>query len=228
MESMAFQVVCGCGCPGVLMDVKNADLEAWRKVANAGQIAGLQCATCGCPHDLADGGTSILTTQVAKPKINLLSVSGGPAAGGTPVTIAGHALAIGTLVVRFGGIPALNMRARSSASVTVDSPPGKFHLMTAGSMLGTLMPGDQITGVGSGKTATIVEAHVDQGYLLVSLPSGPFSNGEVVQRSVGNSVTLAAIAQPLVVVGVDVSVENEHGQRHTGGVLAGSFTYTTP
>ena len=81
--------------------------------------------------------------------------------------------------------------------------------------------GETITGVTSGATATCI----DGPGLVIQSPSGPFTAGEEITG--GSSGARAQLANPTWYDGtVDVSVENDHGQRHTGGSLTGVFEFT--
>lgn len=150
---MDFQIGCVCCNDKPLIVVKNASLAAWQEAIANGQIKNLTCTGCGCCYDPCDDGDCISQEDISCPKIVSIDVATGPAAGGTAVTLAGHAFDIGTLVVKFGGVAATNIRNNQSDSVTVDTP-----------------------------------AHA------------------------------AGV--------VDVTVENEFGQRAAGGKLVGAFTYT--
>lgn len=151
---MDFQITCPCCGDEVLVDVRNASLAAWQEVVANGQMVDCTCEGCGCAYNPADAGGSISQVDVSRPAIDSINVETGSVAGGTAVIITGHALDIGTLVVKFDGVQATNLRNNTGGSVTVDTP-----------------------------------AH---------------SAGVV-----------------------DVSVENEHGQREEGGQLDDAFTYTT-
>jgi hypothetical protein len=208
------------------MVVAIADLAAWQAVIAKGQITDITCATCKCEHGLVDGGDHVGQARTPKPRLDSIDVGTGSAAGGTTVTLTGHALNVGTLVVKFSGIAASIVGSPSSSHAVVTSPAGNFKLLTQGAVTGALSPGDTITGMSSGKTATIVS--VGSGFLIVSSPSGAFTSSEVVQKDGSNHVQLSDAADPLINNPVDVTVENENGQKKTGGALAGAFAYTLP
>ena len=60
-------------------------------------------------------------TFLARPEVGKLSVKGGPATGGTVVTVTGAGFA-GPVTVSFGGIPATSVTVNSTTSLTVTSP----------------------------------------------------------------------------------------------------------
>jgi hypothetical protein len=183
------------------------------------------CSDCGCQYDLHDGTTLIDTTDVSKPRIDSVDPAGGAVAGGTPVTVTGHALDHGAaLAIKFGGVAGTNVRNRTSASALVDAPAGTVKLLTQGAVTGALATGDVITGASSGHTATIVEAAPGAGWLRVSAPTGHFQAGEFVQKDVLNKVQLAATNQ--FNGSCDMEVSNEFGQRATGGKLVNGYAYT--
>jgi hypothetical protein len=81
--------------------------------------------------------------------------------------------------------------------------------------------GETVTGETSGETGTV--STLDP--LRVTDPSGAFTAGEDI--SGGTSAAMATLDGATPMDGaVDVTVENDWGQRETGAVLAGAFTYT--
>lgn len=80
---------------------------------------------------------------------------------------------------------------------------------------------ETITGQSSGATATMLSAAA----LEITGPSGPFTAGEEILGA--SSGAMAQLDNPTWYDGtVGVSVENDHGQRQSGGSLAGAFQYT--
>ena len=81
--------------------------------------------------------------------------------------------------------------------------------------------GETLTGATSSATATLLSVSG----LWIQGPSGPFTAGEEV--SGGTSGARAQLADPTWYDGaVDVTVENENGQRTSGGTLAAGFEFT--
>lgn len=60
----------------------------------------------------------------ASPRIDSISPTSGPVAGGTAVTIVGRRLDFGTLTVEFAAAAGTNVRDRLYAHATADSPAG--------------------------------------------------------------------------------------------------------
>lgn len=64
------------------------------------------------------------STFKAAPRIDSITPTSGPAAGGTAVTIVGRRLDFGALTVEFAAVAGTNVRDRLYAHATVDSPAG--------------------------------------------------------------------------------------------------------
>lgn len=69
-----------------------------------------------------------------------------------------------------------------------------------GGITGTIADNASVSGVTSSATATVVHCSATQ-ILLETIASGPFQDGEVVQVSAGNSVTISDTGLTVVVVG---------------------------
>lgn len=123
MTAFAFTVDCHCGC-GTIVAVTNSNLAVWQNTIAAGDIGNIGCGTCGCEHVLQDGGSQLNTSQVCKPRIDSVAPATGPAAGGTAVTVTGHCLNSGGLVVKFGGVVGANLRSVTATSAIIDAPVG--------------------------------------------------------------------------------------------------------
>jgi len=81
--------------------------------------------------------------------------------------------------------------------------------------------GEAVTGQTSGETATMLTG----GLLEFTGPSGAFTPGEEILGA--SSGAMAQLGNPSWYDGtVDVSVENDHGQRQSGGSLLGAFQFT--
>lgn len=111
-----FNLACAC-CSITLVSATNSNIGSWRGVARSG---GLSCGACGC--QLRIPGAPEDAVCVGPPKVTSIDVATGPAAGGTAVTLSGHALDIGSLQVFFGETPGVNLRSVTDGSAVVDSP----------------------------------------------------------------------------------------------------------
>ncbi|MGC7402303.1 IPT/TIG domain-containing protein [Pandoraea pneumonica] len=75
------------------------------------------------------GGTSAIAaadkyTYVAGPLLTLATPSGGPASGGTTVTLTGANFVVGSTTVTFGGVAATGVTVSSATSLTATTPAG--------------------------------------------------------------------------------------------------------
>ena len=82
----------------------------------------ITCGACGCQQDLIDTGSGVGVADTSQPRVDSANIGAGPSAGGTAVTLAGHRLNFGSIVVRFGGVPGVNLRSQSNGALTIDSP----------------------------------------------------------------------------------------------------------
>lgn len=116
-----------CLCPGCigrgLIIATNASLSAWRLQAH--NFTGITCPHCGCTQDLADGVSYIAQVDRAAPKISGLSPIQGQA--GSTVTITGHRLNYGNLVVKFG----------ASNATIIDRQENMVHVTVPANVVGT-------------------------------------------------------------------------------------------
>lgn len=86
-------------------------------------VLGLLVAGLVVIWPLAGASASAPALESLGPKISKLAPNGGPAAGGTSVTITG-ANFDGVVVVEFGGVPATSVSVNSPTSITAETPPG--------------------------------------------------------------------------------------------------------
>lgn len=220
---MDFIVTCECDCiGGPLMTVSGASLEAWQTVIANGGIRQITCAECGCQYDPKNNTTSIGQVDVSRPRIDSIGVITGPRAGGTSVTITGHSLSIGNLVVKFDGMAGTGVVVGDDDHATVTTPAAAIvRVKTRGGIIGTLAMNDVLTGDSSGVSGTF--KGWAGAYLLLSDLTGSVTAGEWFKKDDINRVQIAASD---VYGPCDVTVENENGQRTDGGSLIGAFTYT--
>src|SRR6516162_8074333 len=123
MTDFAFPCHCGCFDGANLISVVGGDLAAWQDHIAAGKFDVFTCYECGCDHELQDGDTQINAELCCSPRIDSLDVTSGFAAGGDTITITGHCLNVGTLIVRFGGVEGVNVRNIKHESAVVYTPP---------------------------------------------------------------------------------------------------------
>jgi len=122
MTKCDFEVHCSCDCVNSrLAHVQNGDLDAWRVIAQNKSMT-FGCDHCNCEYQLEDKITSISVKDISKPTLASLDIKSSPIAGGVLVTLTGHALSIGTLVVKFGEVVVTNFRINSDTSATVNAP----------------------------------------------------------------------------------------------------------
>jgi hypothetical protein len=213
-----------CGrCATTLFTVAGGDGEAWKADAASGGHKST-CGACGCTYTTEDDGNpsgGVQAKDLSEPKIVSLDVTTGPIAGGTTVQLTGDAFQVpgATAVVKFGGLTAAPT-VLDDTSLDAVTPAGKARLLVD-AVVGSFTDEETITGGTSGATATLLSASG----LWIQGPSGPFTAGEEITG--GTSGATADLADPTWYDGsVDVTVENENGQRASGGSLAGAFEFT--
>ena len=233
---MDFTIGCACGCPGgaTLLGVTGGQLEAWRVVAQRGQISRLTCPDCGCCYNLADGTTQIDTVDVSKPKITSLNVVSGTKAGGTAVIVAGHALDMAGLVIKFAGKPGVNLRSVTDDHATIDTPVGRVKLNTQGRVQrkllttavagGPFQVGETVTGGTSGKTAIVREVGAANAFLYVDTWTGEFTAAETITGGTSGATGTAGTFQ-----GLFQAAEVLTGQTsaHTGTLVGNALSPLT-
>ncbi len=107
-------------------------------------------------------------TYLSQPAVTSVTPAGGPASGGTVVTISGTGLT-GATAVQFGGIEATSFKVESETSITAVTPPGAIGNPNAAVSVTTP------AGVSSGRTFTY-----EAGITHITPSSGPAAGGTVV------------------------------------------------
>jgi len=203
--------------PGKDQDPEEFD-AAWK--AASSQFSNIECSQCGSQYVLEDDpGGSVQQKNMSKPKIDTLIIGSGARTGGEALYIMGTALDIGDLVVKFGGNPVLEVTNRTSTQARVVTPRGQYALNVAEVITTGFIVGEEVRGALSGATAVLKT----EAPLVVDNPLRAFLPDEEV-NGVASGARVRLSAQPYSGT-VDVTVENEHGQRINGGTLAGGFTY---
>jgi hypothetical protein len=181
-------------------------LQAWKNDAAAGGHR-CTCSTCGCTYVTEDDGVpaasggSIQLGNKSQPRID--SISGntsGSTAGGTSVTVNGHAFNAAAPTVKFDGVAGANLVVVSDSELTVDTPAGKVALNVAeyhtklahGSVSGgPFTVGETVTGGTSAATGVVTQ--VEAAYLMVKTVTGVFEDAETITGGTsGASAALSA------------------------------------
>ena len=256
----------------------------------------IHCVACGCYFETVDdavdvsAGGSIMLQSMAKPQVDSINIDTGIRSGGQAVFIAGHALDVGDLIVKFGGTAALAVDQRTADSARVITPPATYSLKTvrqghrleitpthstfqlneavtttAGSsgtvvrisgntfwvifdslvetledMTGTNLVGNTTSAVASidavtlpefqpgetvsGETTAAMSTFRSLRGMIVDAPTAAFAPNELIFGAVSGA--LARLSPNVPYNGaVDITVENEYGQRRDGGTLSGAFAY---
>jgi len=191
---------------------------AWKAAAT--NYSNIECAQCGSQYMLEDDPVgSVQRKNMSKPKLDSLTIGSGARTGGDALYIMGSALNVGTLVVKFGGKPALEITNRTATQARVVTPIGQYTLNIVSVTTPGFIVGEGVRGLSSGARASIASLSP----FVVDFPLAAFTSGEEIQGDAsGAKATLNAVPYSGA---VDVSVENEHGQRITGGAVLNGFTY---
>jgi len=194
------QLSCLYGCKVLLTATRPPHLtserfcQSWKNNANSSSPIKLPCDVCGGEVVVSDDGMpasedgNVEFENKSKPRIDSISgsVSGGTA-GGTEVTVHGHAFDVEDPVVKFDGVPGTGVGVDSGTQLTVDTPAGKIKLdvvdqhtkLSHGTVTdGPFQVGEDITGGTSAATGEVTQ--VESGYLMVKAVSGAFEDGETI------------------------------------------------
>lgn len=196
--------------------------NAWKVAAESfGQV---RCS-CGAEYQIQDDaveavdGGSVTRLNVTKPRVDALTFGSGARNGGETLYVIGEALDVGALVVRFGGKPAPTVTHRTSTRARVVTPVGQFTLNVEEINRAGFIIGEEVRGAVSGSRGSIRTITP----FVVDAPTLPFAPHEEVVGQASNA-RLTLKGAPFSGA-VDVTVENEHGQRLVEGTLPGGFTY---
>jgi hypothetical protein len=227
-----FSISCGyCGLDSLFQATpsKNQDPLEWSKAWKLVQAQSFMvtCASCGGAFSVTDDGVdpdlggSVAQINMSKPRIDSLSVASGGRLGGEAIFLYGSALEVGDLVVKFGGKVVTRIHLRESDRVRITVPPARYTLNVAQSLTpGTdFIVGESLLGKDSGARGVVASVSP----FVVDNPTRAFLPNEEVT---GDASRAKLQLQSIPYSGaVDVTVENEHGQRLQNGALEGGYTY---
>jgi len=189
--------------------------SAWKATTtggpgNSSQLNNLECPSCGGHFRLADDGVhineggSVVAINISRPRIDSVDVSAGSALGGNRITLTGHALDCGELVVKFGEETA-NVISRSATTAYVSAPIGqyKFNILTGpylkvtlSDATGEFVEREQLQ-TSQDKVAMIVK--IDKNCVWIDGSSEDFPNGSSVfgtTSRVTANVVMSTTPQP--------------------------------
>jgi hypothetical protein len=206
---------CPCGCGEIFKAERPshiseaAFLQAWKDDANNDNGHAPVCGTCGCAQRTVDDGDpigsggNIELSNEAQPRIDSISAGdSGGTAGGSSVTVEGHAFSAATPTVKINGAEATNVNVVSDSQLTCDSPAGRlladvatyYTKLAHGSVTGgPFQVGEQVTGATGVGTIRKVEA----AYLMVEVTTPGFVDTETVTGGT-SSATADLTADPVV------------------------------
>jgi hypothetical protein len=198
--------------------------------------AGTINVTVTTPYGTSSTSSASQFTYVAAPTVSTLSVSSGPTAGGTSVTITGTNFT-GLVAVSFGGVPAATLTVNSSTSLTVTTPasgPGAVDVVvTAPLGSSAAVTADQFTYT---DTAPAVTGVSPSGGALagggsVTITGTGFTNAQAVyfggtgaSYTVNSATQITATAPAGAAGAVDVQVVDPYGLASAPGT-ADQYTY---
>jgi len=201
-----------------------AFLASWKSsVVNNDDV--YHCVTCGGRFRVEDDGVdvslggSVVLVDVSSPGIESLTLMSGPRTGGYALYIFGRSLDIGDLIVKFGGKPCSIVDHREYDRARVVLPQGQYTINVQDYITPGFIVGEEVAGLDSNARAVVRTVSP----FVVDAPSKAFSANEEIKGLASNARIRAS--DPAYVGTVDVSVENEHGQRLNGGVVLNGFTY---
>jgi hypothetical protein len=182
----------------------------------------------------------VSTLLAAAPTVTRISVSSGPAVGGTSVTIAGGGFVLGS-TVEFGGRAAIEVRVDSANSITARSPAGAGTVaVKVANVDGSSrsQPGDQfaydpaptgpwlgLDGNSGGVGAAGIKSFIDRG---VAYDRGIDIEPEAGETPSGNSKLSAALAASIGAGMTPDVIVDYVGYRATGGWKEDSAFPHTP
>jgi len=123
MSTFDLDITCpDCG-PAPLVMIRGGDLAAWQQLVARRGLRSIECPSCGSTYEPTNSGDTISQVETSIPRITSVSPATGPAAGGTPITLTGSHLDVGTLVVTIGNT-VHTPRDITETTAVVDTPPG--------------------------------------------------------------------------------------------------------
>lgn len=202
-----------CTCCSVTVSVfTGRTLDQLRGLINSGNFYPvITCGICGCQVTLQDATTEIAQADTSKPRIDAMSAMSAPLAGLPGITITGHRLNYGTPVIKFAGVPGLNLRNVTATSAVIDAPAGSIRLVEQGTrrrkltvtdVVGTFQVGEIVTGGTHYQIATIREIAGD--HFMVDSVSGGFAHNEVITGTQSGATAKADTLGTLFQVGETV------------------------
>jgi hypothetical protein len=208
----------------------------------AGQVD-VVVTTSGGNSPVTPGGRYTYTTPPpSAPTVTSLSPTGGPAAGGTSVTITGTNFT-GATAVTFGGTAASAFTVTSATTITATAP---AHAAGAVNIVVTTPAGDSATGAGSAYTYAQPPVQTTPTITALSPTGGPATGGTTVtitgtsfsgatavtfggtaasSFTVGSATSISAVA-PAGSGAVDVVVTTPAGASPV--TAASRYTYAAP
>ena len=216
-----------CGAPFLTATPRQGqDLDdfraAWKLTAQQHSDM-FTCAGCGGQFELQDDGIdtgqggSVDLHDVSKPRIDSLNVGSGAPTGGNALFIFGSALDVGTLVVKFGGKVSPEVSHRTATQARVVVPGGQYTLLGPTFTSGTFMVGEEVVSTSGARGA--VKSLMP---FVVDNPTRAFLPNEEVTGTISGAKLTTS--NPAYSGAVDVTVENENGQRSVGGAFS-SYVY---
>ena len=212
---------CPCSCPeGPVQHpmMSQLDLSGAQSLLNDPQtIARMTCGSCGCAMEPVDNTTDIGFSDVSAPRVDGVNPTSDQIVGGAAVTLSGHRLDLGSLVIKFNGTPGTSLRNRTDASATVDAPAGHIRLDEIGerqrkldysTASGTLQVGDELLGLSRG--GKLLVKVVDPSYVLVETVRGQIDAGEQFTATPSGVTATAGTYHPEFQVGETVRGETSN------------------
>lgn len=212
---------CSCSCPaqgGPHPSFVQLDLAGAKALLNDPEhVLVVSCGSCGCQATPVDNGDSIGLVDISKPRVDSLSPNNDVLAGGAAVTISGHRLDLGTLVVKFDGTAGTNLRSRTETSAIVDAPAGTIKLVEINERQrklefsgasGGFQVGEIITGQLRGGQLRVTA--YDPAYLMVESVRGQIDLGEQFTGANSGSLATAGTYHPDFQVGETVQGETSN------------------
>ena len=202
MGTYNLTVACGCGC-GPLLAVVGGDLNAWRLVAQRGQISKMTCDDCGCKHNLSDNTTHVGVVDVSEPSIDAIGVNSSPIAGGSALIVTGHKLDSSGVVVKVGGVVCPGLRSQSDGACTVNVPPAgslgfktqaQRARLTVSNVSAPITVGATVANL-TGSTAVVRE--VGDVFVMVDTVTAPFNASDPLTFTGGVTATVVSFAAVL-------------------------------